>query len=64
MSGEAKAIRQRPKVDPEIKAMSDLDRIMNALDPEAQPRVLKWLCDRYFHPEIAAAAIDANDPRR
>lgn len=57
--------RQRPKVDPEIKAMSDLDRVMNTLDPEAQPRVLKWLCDRYMHPEIAtAAASDINDPRR
>lgn len=52
-------------MDAEIKAMSDLDRVMNTLDPEAQPRVLKWLCDRYMHPEIAAAAAsDINDPRR
>lgn len=46
---DKKPVIDKPKrmLDPEIKAMSNIDKILLDLEATAIPRVLAWLNDRY-----------------
>lgn len=45
----------RRVADPELIAMSEIIATMDALDPDAQTRVSRWLFDRWGYGEDADA---------
>ena len=41
--------KQRPPLSQELKAMHQIDLILNALQPDEIERVMAWLVSRYDH---------------
>jgi hypothetical protein len=46
---EPKKREVRP-LDPELRAIGSLDRILSALDPDQKARALYWLCGKHAPP--------------